>query len=667
MKSISYMKWMSLFLITISLPLSSGMPIHEWEREVHYRNITLYAPAVAQLQNGSYYGVLTEVNVTMMNGTGNVFVVTTPLTQLDMQGSAKLAVEVAGMLTGRDVSKYDFLFQVKADSPIVGGPSAGATMCIAAICLLENMGTNNNVIMTGMINPDGSVGPVGGILEKGEAAGRAGMHYFLIPKGQGIEYKTVEERNGPFVIYRKVPVNVSQVLYDRYGLIVKEVEDINDALSYFTNHTFAEATSDKPILTADYYQTIMKPLAQKVIQQANESYHNASAAFQMASIPVGNWLYNPRAIVSNGLDDAEKALKDAERAYNNNFYYFSISKAFQSMINSRFVIYACAYYNGTSFDTLHQEVEKRVENSLKAAEAAEIDGMTTLQCVGAAQQRALDAMDYVNRSGQRTLDEIYYLAYAMERSKTVYWWLNLSRDFNESYEVNETWIKGMAENYYEYAQNIYSYAQILSEETGYSGKYVGRAKDLLEKAGEEKEEYPAASLFNSLESIANSNLAIEMVGVDSSTIYGKLNRTAQMASYSIQRARNMSIEPILAVSYAEFGRSFEQDDVISSLTYYKYAYMIANMLCLSKGYNVSKMHESNVIYSTDMNAGNENGGNVPYTLLFSMAVISFLIGIGTGMAIKSRGKEGSKEDYGGNEEGGSDEDYDVEEIAENQE
>ncbi|HHO57391.1 MAG TPA: ATP-dependent protease, partial [Thermoplasmatales archaeon] len=77
------MKWISLFLITISLPLSSGMPIHEWEREVHYRNITLYAPAVAQLQNGSYYGVLTEVNVTMMNGTGNVFVVTTPLTQLD--------------------------------------------------------------------------------------------------------------------------------------------------------------------------------------------------------------------------------------------------------------------------------------------------------------------------------------------------------------------------------------------------------------------------------------------------------------------------------------------------------------------------------------------------------------------------------------------------------
>jgi len=117
--------------------------------------------------------VLTEINVTMMNGSGNVFVVTSPLTQLDMQGSAKLAVDVAGMLTGKDVSKYDFLFQVKADSPIVGGPSAGATMTIAVICLLEKLNARDDVIMTGMINPDGSIGPVGGILEKGEAAGGA--------------------------------------------------------------------------------------------------------------------------------------------------------------------------------------------------------------------------------------------------------------------------------------------------------------------------------------------------------------------------------------------------------------------------------------------------------------------------------------------------------------
>jgi len=663
---VAKIKWIVL-VAALMLPFSSATPVHEWEREVHYRNITLHAPAVAQLENGSYYGVLTEVNVTMMNGTGNVFVVTSPLTQLDMQGSAKLAVEVAGMLTGKDTSKYDFLFQVKASSPIVGGPSAGATMCIAAICLLENMDVNSNVIMTGMINPDGSIGPVGGILEKGEAAGKAGMKYFLIPKGQGIEYKTVEERNGFFIFYRKVPVNVSQVLYEKYGLIVKEVEDVNDALSYFTNYTFSESKSSKPILTSEYYQTIMEPLADKVLEMANRSYKNASTAFKQASIPVGSWLYNPRAIVSNSLKDAEKALKDAETAYNNNFYYFSISKAFQSMINSRFVLYTCMYYNGTSYDTLYQEVRKKVEDSLRAAEAAEVEGLSSLQCVGAAQQRALDAVDYINRSGQRDLDQIYYLAYAMERSNTVYWWLNLSSNFNESYGVNETWVQGMADNYYEYAQSIYSYASILSEETGYSGKYVNKAKDLMEKAGEEKKEYPAASLFNSLESIANSNLAIEMVGIDNSGIYGKLNRTAQMASYSIQKARNLSIEPILAVSYAEFGRSFEQDDVVSAITYYKYAYMIANMLCLSKGYNVSKMQKSNVPYSTSN--GNENGGTTPYTLLFSMAIISFIVGMGTGIAIKSRGEEDGKkeEDYGEYKEEESSENYDVKEITENQE
>ena len=638
-------KIVTLFLILL-LPLATAIPVHEWERHVHYRSITLYAPAVAQSENGSYFGVLTEINVTMMNGSGNVFVITSPLTQLDMQGSARLAVDVAGMLTGKDVSQYDFLFQVKTDSPIVGGPSAGATMTVAAICLLEGLPVNDGVIMTGMINPDGSVGPVGGILEKGEAAGKAGMKYFLIPKGQNIEYKVVEEKVGWVTLYHKVPINVSEELYNKYGLIVKEVEDINDALAYFTNYSFKEEKSEKAIITAEYYKEIMQPLASEILQEANESYLKAESMFKDSNIPVGNWLYNPRAIVSNSLDDAGKALNDAELAYKNAFYYYSISKAFQSKINSLFVTYACQYYNGTNIQQIYENVSAAVDNAMKEAANAKINGLVSLQCVGAAQQRALDAREYVNKSSQRNLDYIYYLAYAMERSNTVYWWLNLGKKFNESYAINESWVEAIAEKYYEYAQSIFSYANILSEETGYSKQFVNKANDLLQKAYEQKDSYPAASLFNSLESIANSNLAIEMIGIGSEAIYDKINRTSQMASFAVEKARNMSIEPILAVSYAEFGRSFEGQDEVNALTYYKYAYMIANMLCLAKGYKGGKL-EKNVVINERNNAGNKEGGNPIKIYWPVVAGICFVAGMGIGVAIgkKKNGERRKEEEY----------------------
>ncbi len=629
------MKKMVILLIMLIIPLSSAHPVHEWERHVYYRSITLYAPAVASA-NGSYFGVLTEINVTMMNGSGNVFVITSPLTQLDMQGSAKLAVDVAGMLTGKDVSKYDFLFQVKSDAPIVGGPSAGATMTIAVICLLEKLNARDDVIMTGMINPDGSVGPVGGILEKGEAAGKAGMKYFLIPRGQSIEYKTVEEKIGWITYYKKVPVNVTKELYDKYGLIVKEVDDINEALAYFTNYSFKEEKSTKPILTADYYKDIIKPMAEYAMEKANESYSLAQSMFEKANIPVGFPWNNPRGIVANSLDDAEKALEDSKIAYENAFYYYSLSKAFQSMINSRFVIYACNYYNGTSLNEIYNETKEAVTKALNTAKNSKVDGLISLQCVGGAQQRALDAEKYLNMSADSKLNYLYHWAYAMERSKTVYWWLNISKEFNESYKVNESWIKSIAEKYYDYAQSIFSYANILSEETGYSRQFVKKAEDLLAEANEQKEDYPASSLFNSLEAITNANLAIEFIGLESNDIFYKLNRTREMASYAIQKARNESIEPILAVSYFEFGRSLENDDVIKAITYYKYAYMIANMLCLAKGYKAKELVKNEI---------NENGNsNTSNAILVDLKTagmlgISFVIGLAIGWGIKRNGRK----------------------------
>ncbi|KAA0003392.1 MAG: hypothetical protein FE048_01670 [Thermoplasmata archaeon] len=641
-----------LFIISI-LPLANAMPIKEWRQEVYYRNITIFAPAVAKTNDG-YVGVLTQINVTMQNGSGNVYVVTSPLTEIDMQGSAHLAVDVASALTGIDTSNHDFIFVVKADSPIVGGPSAGAVMTIAAIALIKGWETRDDVIMTGMINPDGSIGPVGGILEKGEAAANAGANYFLIPKGQGIVYQTITEtkRIGGFVqiIQKRVPINVSSYLGNKYGIVVKEVEDINEALQYFTGYTFPEKKSSQPMTTEDY-ESIMRPLAIDLIEKANNSYKKADSLFENCTsqgvIPPGYWWENPRAEIRNALNDALQDLQIANTACNNYFYYYSISKSFQSLINSRFVKYACEYYlnggNGDYFNSIYANVTDMVNKALSEAKKAKIEGMVSLQCVGAAQIRALDALNNLNESMQYwnkfsysfkssdVLSSLSYLAYAAERSKTAHWWLDLANYFNDTFSINDAWLEGMVNKYYDYASQIVTYANILISESGASSSFIQKAQTLLNQAANEKE-YPAASLFLLLESIANANIAIEAIdGVDESNV----ERTSQMASYSIQQTRNESIEPVMAVSYYEFGRSIERDSLNDALRYYKYSYMISNMLRLGTGYE-----EEEASYVGFLPVKEKNRNTTNYVLEGIIGSICFIGGIAIGrLTLRKKGKE----------------------------
>jgi len=143
-----------------SVGLSAG-EISEGNISLEYRNVTVYAPAVSQLGTG-YVGVISTITVSIQgNGSGRVFVDTLPLTDVDMQGSARLAVKVASALVSADTRPHleprtcDFFFVVRTTSPMIGGPSAGAIMTVAVVALLENWTLDNDTVMTGMINPDG--------------------------------------------------------------------------------------------------------------------------------------------------------------------------------------------------------------------------------------------------------------------------------------------------------------------------------------------------------------------------------------------------------------------------------------------------------------------------------------------------------------------------------
>ncbi len=112
-----------MLVLMLLLPFAS-LATAECPSEGH--TVVLKAPAVSRTADGELVGVATDFVITVAPGTGHVYVETwPPLAEVDMQASARLAAQIAGKVLGVDMSKYDVFIQIKADSPIIGGPSAG--------------------------------------------------------------------------------------------------------------------------------------------------------------------------------------------------------------------------------------------------------------------------------------------------------------------------------------------------------------------------------------------------------------------------------------------------------------------------------------------------------------------------------------------------------------
>ena len=114
-----------------------------------------------------------------------------------------------GVVSGtRDLS-YDLPVQVTIDSGSVGGPSAGLAFTLGTMDVLTpgSITGGHRVATTGTINPDGTVGPIGGVHQKTVAVRDSGAELFLVPRS---EYDEAEKYAG--------------------SLRVEPVDNVNDAL-----------------------------------------------------------------------------------------------------------------------------------------------------------------------------------------------------------------------------------------------------------------------------------------------------------------------------------------------------------------------------------------------------------------------------------------------------
>jgi uncharacterized protein len=199
------------------------------------RFVKIYVPAV----DNEGKGVATILKVGIKPGNGKVLVdINSILFWLDTQQSIQTAKKVAQEITKIDLSKFDLIYSLEnINASVVEGPSAGAALTIATIAAIEGKDLNPKVMITGTINPDGTIGPVGGIIPKAQAAKEIGATIFLVPEGQSTQVNYIPEekceRVGYFTFctttYKKKIENVGKSV----GINVVEVKDIREAMKYF--------------------------------------------------------------------------------------------------------------------------------------------------------------------------------------------------------------------------------------------------------------------------------------------------------------------------------------------------------------------------------------------------------------------------------------------------
>ena len=202
--------------------------------EVNGTSVEMLVPAVDQ----SGRGVVAKLVTTIKPGSGLVLVnVNDVFAQQVMQLSGRTAAAAATGFSKIELKNVDIIYSVIVNASSIEGPSAGAAMALSIIAGLENKTLDKNVMITGTINENGTIGQAGGIFEKAASAKSAGIKTFLVPTGQSVENNVFRERRCKAVDsveYCTVNyIRKSGGLGEILGMTIVEVGNLEEALGYF--------------------------------------------------------------------------------------------------------------------------------------------------------------------------------------------------------------------------------------------------------------------------------------------------------------------------------------------------------------------------------------------------------------------------------------------------
>ncbi len=500
-------------------------------------------------EDSTYTGVLANLTVEIAPGNGRVFVDTMPLTQVDTQASARMAKEAICELLNADCRNYDFFYIIRSENPLVGGPSAGAAMASCTLSLLTGIPLYNDTVITGTINPDASIGPVGSIFEKMSSLKGKGYKYFLAPEDSEIETTLINNT--------LTEVNLSKYAQEELKIQFVTIGDIIEAFKYMAGYSIQLKNVSSADVASKEYEEVMKEMSCELVNKAQETYDLVKNS-DFAEL----------------LNNSFSLLNQSKSYFNQGNYYSSASYAVRSLIFSTYVKYLLNYSEGDSSYVL--DVINSLNNSISEYNSALLSNLTIdhiydIESLAITIDRVKEAESLLNQAeslydlGLLT-NALYTAAFADVRLLTAKQWSSLIDYFNgnESIKFDINSIKPLVIERLEQARNSIAYARtIMTDENLLSSEeHLTNAVKAFNKGS-----YIYA-LFEALKARAEANLAMEIRGV--SNISTKISSKIKSAARAIKRAEERGLLPFLSISFLEYSSTFT-DDPLQELIFLSYS------------------------------------------------------------------------------------------------
>src|SRR3989344_293634 len=489
--------------------------------------------------NGTFVGSTADLFLEIQEGSGRVFLDTFPLTKVDTQISTRFAKEVACNYLDYACDGYDFIYTIRADSSIIGGPSAGAAAAALTVALLDGITINQDIAITGTINSGGVIGPVGGILAKIDAAKEGGAAVVLVPKGEG-----GQKSGNSSIDAREYGENLN--------ITVIEVSSLDEVLSYYTGASIPEIDN----VSADQgYQEAMRQISERFCNRSSQLGKNLDEKDQSVS--------RGRNLTLRG----EEAMKLGD-------FYSAASYCFGA--NVQFTAASLLGQNLSAGELLDlvKQGEKSVRDFGSRISKEEKKTLTDLQSSMIIRERLDESRDVFTKARLQLLNgtQPYQdIAYGFERIYTASAWSVFFNHQGRAYDLDPDKIKDACINKLLEVEERMQYISLVFP--------VQQENDDLKYANAdyEKEDYEMC-LFRASKAKASADIIMAVLGLeDGPAVDDVIEQKLRAAKKSLARQAKKGIFPILAYSYYEYANSLKTQDRYSSLLFAEYSLELSQL------------------------------------------------------------------------------------------
>ncbi|MDP3698402.1 MAG: S16 family serine protease [Nanoarchaeota archaeon] len=553
------MKKMWWFLLLVLLLSSSALAQKQY---------TLKLLAVQENPNGTLSGSGADLYLELKEGSGRVFLDTFPVPKMDTQISTRFAKEIACHQYKLPCQKYDFIYTIKAQTNIIGGPSAGAAIAaLTTIAVLDLDYHNGDTAITGTINSGGIVGPVGGTKEKIEAASHLGLTKVLIAEGTAVPLPETNtdrsnQSNSNNTSVQKY-LNLTQYAAENLNIEVVEVSDLDEVVFHLTgknlNQKEIKVEEDKE------YTQIMSDLRDLLCTRAEK------IEFE---------LYQEGLRLDENVSQRiEEQKAKADNATLQKDYYSAASYCFTASIALR-----SHYYNQKKL-TLSKLWDKflRLEDRVRSLEQnvslQKIETITDLQTLIIVKDRLNDVKEQLAQFKEMPRDtekkeEAYgILSYSEERYFSAVAWTQFFSMPGKKLVLDKEHLQRSCLQKIQEAEEREQYIGLFIGESnvGAIAKKIAAAKD-----ASQKNEYELC-LMKAIQAKGDANAVLSTLGLGKDELADVLQSKMTAVKRVIAENTAEGKFPILGYSYYQYATSLKEQEPVTSLFYLEYALEMSDL------------------------------------------------------------------------------------------